>query len=73
MTNRPTQSPDRLLTLADVADFLAVSLSTVRRLVRDGNLPAVRVGQRSIRVRPEDLEAYLQASVEKQGNASKER
>lgn len=50
---------DQLLTLQQVADRLQVSMSTVRRLVDAGKLKAVRIG-RNLRVRPEDLAAYIE-------------
>lgn len=49
----------RLLTLDDVCDRLQVSDATIRRLVRDGDLKVVRIG-RAVRVRPEDLDAFIQ-------------
>jgi excisionase family DNA binding protein len=52
----------RLLTAAEVADQLRVSTMTIYRLIRRGELPAVRVG-RNYRVRSEDLERYLGAQV----------
>lgn len=51
-----------LLTVAEVADLFRVSSMTVYRLIRTGELPAVRVG-RSYRVREGDLQAYLEAQV----------
>ena len=54
----PTPSP--LLTVRQVAQRLAVDDSTVRRLIQRGNLPAVKVG--GVRVRPEELEAFIEAS-----------
>lgn len=53
---------ERLLTAAEVAEDLRVSTMTVYRLIRRGELPAVRVG-RNYRVRVADLEAYLSAQV----------
>jgi excisionase family DNA binding protein len=47
-----------LLTAAEVAEQLRVSTMTVYRLIRRGELPAVRVG-RNYRVRARDLETYL--------------
>ena len=47
-----------LLTAAEVADQLRVSTMTIYRLIRRGELPAVRVG-RNYRVRVQDLDAYL--------------
>ena len=52
-------SQDQLLTLQQVADRLQVSMSTVRRLVDAGKLKAIRIG-RNLRVRPEDLAAYIE-------------
>ncbi len=52
----------RLLTAAEVADQLRVSTMTIYRLIRRGELPAVRVG-RNYRVRDEDLTAYLDAQI----------
>lgn len=52
----------RLLTAAEVADQLRVSTMTIYRLIRSGELPAVRVG-RNYRVRAEELETYLQGQV----------
>jgi excisionase family DNA binding protein len=53
---------DRLLTAAEVADQLRVSTMTIYRLIRRGELPAVRVG-RNYRVRASDLETYLDDQV----------
>lgn len=52
----------QLLTAGEVADLLRVSTMTVYRLIRAGELPAVRVG-RSYRVRQGDLDAYLQSQL----------
>ena len=51
-----------LLTAAEVADQLRVSTMTIYRLIRRGELPAVRVG-RNYRVRAADLDAYLAGQV----------
>jgi excisionase family DNA binding protein len=53
---------DRLLTAAEVADQLRVSTMTIYRLIRRGELAAVRVG-RNYRVRERDLAAYLEHQV----------
>jgi len=57
-----TQSTIKLLRLTEVADRLDVSMPTVRRLVKDGKIKSVRVG-RVLRVRPLDLESYIQGSI----------
>lgn len=48
----------RFLTVQEVADLMRVSSMTVYRLIKSGDLPAVRVG-RSFRVRDDDVDAYL--------------
>ena len=47
-----------LLTIDEVCSWLNVSISTVRRLIRDAKLPAYRVGGR-LRFKPEELAAYV--------------
>jgi excisionase family DNA binding protein len=49
---------DRLMTVAEVAATMRVSNMTVYRLIKAGDLPALRVG-RSYRVRESDVEKYL--------------
>lgn len=51
----------RLLTYADCADALALSERTVKRLVAKGELPAVRIGPGTSRVRVTDLDAFVAA------------
>ena len=48
----------RFLTVREVASVLRVSNMTVYRLIKSGELPAVRVGK-SFRLREEDLDRYL--------------
>lgn len=48
----------RFLTVQEVADMLRVSSMTVYRLIKAGDLQAVRVG-RSFRVRDTDVDGYL--------------
>ena len=52
-------STKKLLTLRQVADRLAISLNTARALVTNNRLPHVRVTGDAIRVRPEDLHAFI--------------
>jgi excisionase family DNA binding protein len=57
-----------LLTVAEVASAMRVSTMTVYRLIKSGDLPAVRVG-RSYRVRGSAVEQYLSArSVQVDGS-----
>lgn len=48
----------RLLTVSEVAAAMRVSNMTIYRLIKAGELPAVRVG-RSYRIREADVAAYL--------------
>lgn len=48
----------RLLTVNEVASDLRVSKMTVYRLIKQGNLPAVRVG-RGYRIKSQTIERYL--------------
>ena len=51
-------SADRLLTVSEVAATMRVSNMTIYRMIKSGELPALRVGK-NYRVRQSDLEAYL--------------
>lgn len=54
---------ENLMTAQEVADKLGVSVYTVHRLrARPDGIPAYRVG-RSIRFRPEEVDAYLAAQA----------
>jgi excisionase family DNA binding protein len=55
------------LTIKDVAERLHVHDRTVRAMIRDGRLPAVRLGGpgSAIRIDERELEAFLYADPEK--------
>lgn len=46
-----------LASLPECAEYMGVSEASVRRWIRDGKLPALRIGGKLIRVRVSDLEA----------------
>ena len=48
-----------LLTQQEAAKLLRISLKSLRRLVREGRLPEVRLGPRLPRYRIRDLDALL--------------
>ena len=52
------QAGDRLLTVGEVAATMRVSNMTVYRLIKSGDLPALRVGK-NYRIRESDVDAYL--------------
>lgn len=51
-----------LMTVAEVASVMRVSRMTVYRLIKRGQLKAIRVG-RNYRVREDDLTSYLESSA----------
>lgn len=55
-----TTSPGNLLSIEDVAQILACSTKSVRRLISRGDLPAYRYGPRLIRIDPRDLDKLRQ-------------
>ena len=64
-------SPDQdtfpqLLTAREVSQILRLGHSTVYQLLQRGDLPCVRFG-RSVRVRPKDLEEFIETKVTNTG------
>ena len=51
----------RLVSLADAADALAVSTRTVRRYIADGQLEAVRLGRKTLRIKVDSVERFIDA------------
>jgi excisionase family DNA binding protein len=58
----------RLLTVREVADTMRVSNMTVYRLIRAGELPAIRVGKH-FRIRENELGEYLEAQTVRGGDS----
>lgn len=53
--------PDRMLTLADVAEVLDITVPTARALVRQGEIKGFQVGGRGMwRVESKELDAYIE-------------
>ena len=57
----------RLLTVREVAETMRVSNMTVYRLIRAGELPAIRVGKH-FRIRENELNAYLESQTVRGGD-----
>lgn len=55
---------ERLMTIREVTEVLSVSQATVSRLIRDGQLIKTGIG-RSVRVRPSDLETFIEEHTQK--------
>ena len=58
-----TVTLETLLTFAEAAKLLGISLRQFRRLVDGGKITFVKVSERSPRVRPSELYRFLDASV----------
>jgi len=52
----------RLMTGEEVAEVLIISKAFAFKLIRQGKIPGVRMG-RSVRIRPDDLQKYIQEQV----------
>lgn len=50
---------EQLLTVNQVAERLQIHPISVRLKIKDGTIKSIRVGKKSIRIRPEDLEKYI--------------
>ena len=51
----------RLVSLAEAAEILGVSTKSVRRYIAAGDLDAVRLGRRTIRIKTESLDRLIDA------------
>ena len=58
----------RLLTVREVAETMRVSNMTVYRLIRAGELPAIRVGKH-FRIRENELNDYLESQTVRGGDS----
>lgn len=61
--------PSQYLTMNETAEYLGVSYSTVRRLIRNGDLPVVRLAPRAIRITREAVDATAEAMTERRVTA----
>lgn len=59
MPQKATASKPRPMSIPAAAERLGVSDKTVRRLISEGKLPAYRIGAKTIRLRPEDVDALF--------------
>lgn len=49
---------DKFLTMAEIQERFRISLSTVQRLIKSGDLPAYRIGG-SVRIKEQDVQKAL--------------
>ena len=64
--------PTAVLDAREAAAYLAVSMTTLYRMIRRGELPHTRVG-RNIRFRVDDLDAYLEERTSRKWERVDER
>ncbi|MCW5856189.1 MAG: helix-turn-helix domain-containing protein [Anaerolineales bacterium] len=64
MTEQTGERKARLLRAREVAKILNVSQALAYRLMQMGEIPCVRIGT-AVRVRPKDLDAYIEANLSK--------
>jgi len=50
---------DQLLTVDEAAEWLTVSKPTLWRMIRRGEIPVVKIAQRTIRIKLSDIDAYI--------------
>src|ERR1700749_3467381 len=62
--------PEELLTVAEVAGQLKLNQQTIRNWIDRGELPAVRLGSRRVRIRRADLDALLAPGRTASGQAA---
>ncbi len=63
--------PDEFMTVAEVAELLKLNEMTIRNYVSAGKLAAVRIGDRRVRLRREDVDRFIDGQVTKPTNASR--
>jgi excisionase family DNA binding protein len=55
-------STRRLVSLPEAAEILGLSVKTVRRYIAAGDLDAVRLGRRTIRIKTDSLDRLIDAN-----------
>ena len=58
MASQPSQTA-RWVSLNEAADYIGVHFRTLRRMIREGQIPAHRVGNRIIRLNLNEVDAAL--------------
>lgn len=62
MLNAVPEAPPKLLTVPQAAEYLQVSIDTIRRWCRTGALRCIALGDRAgYRIRQEDLDAFIES------------
>ncbi len=64
----PVEIPERLLKAAEVAKTLNISRALAYQMMRRGEIRTVSI-RTAVRVRPEDLQAFIQSSLSPEPNS----
>ncbi|WP_077560667.1 excisionase family DNA-binding protein [Polaromonas sp. C04] len=63
MAAKSPSTPTTLSTKREVAQRLHLALGSVNTLIAEGELTAIRVGRRSVRISDADVDAFLQRRI----------
>lgn len=64
MSSTHTNTATRHLTAKELAERLGISVFDIYRMVREGTLPVLRIGERRMRFRLVDIEAWEEERVQ---------
>ncbi len=56
---------ETLLTIEEAADWLAISAPTLRRMIRRGEIPTIKISQRTVRLKLQDILDYIEEHHER--------
>jgi excisionase family DNA binding protein len=62
-SKEPPRPSEGLLTTAEAADRLSISLRSLQAIIATGEIPIVRIGRR-VAIDPRDLDAFVRARRE---------
>lgn len=54
---------ERYISVAEMAEMFSVSTTLVYKLIREGILPAVRIGEKNYRISPEAVQGIKERSL----------
>ena len=55
------ETTSKLLTLEEAAEICRLSQQTIRRMIRDGEIPAFKLGYNSVRLEEEQLQRFIES------------
>lgn len=63
MKEKTEKTADKYLSVQSVAETLSCSDDYVYMLIRNGNLQAVKIGERALRISDQSLKAFISARI----------